>query len=133
MIKGFLFANEYCFGSKVMGYSMDRIQLFDYIPWDENEVVSRISSELEWDYPKKLHSTWRFDCRVGHIRDYMYLKTIQMTERDDLYAKMVRGGIITRDEALERLERENKIYYDEIQSLLNSVGITDTSFIEEIQ
>ncbi|KQC13008.1 MAG: ATPase [Desulfuromonas sp. SDB] len=131
MIKGYLFANEYCPGSKILGYNMDRIQLFDYIPWDEDEVISRISSELKWDYPKKLHSTWRFDCRIGHIRDYMYLKTLQMTERDDLYAKMVREGVITRTEALERLEMENKIHYDEIKDLLNSVGIMDTSFIEE--
>jgi len=133
MIKGYLFANEYCPGSKLLGYKIDKIQLFDYIPWDEKEVVSRISSELNWDYPKKFQSTWRFDCRVGHIRDYMYLNTLQMTERDDLYSNMVREGIMTRSEALDRLEKENTIYYDEIRDLLHSVDIMDTSFIKEIR
>jgi hypothetical protein len=132
MVKGYLFANEHCLGSKILGYKMDRIQLFDYIPWREEEVISRISSEVEWDYPRKLASTWRFDCRIGHLRDYMYLKTLQMTERDDLYAKMVRQGVMTRQEAMERLERENKIYYDEIFDLLEFAGIKDTSFIKKI-
>ena len=52
-----------------------------------------------------------------------------MTEKDDLYAKMVREDLITREEALSRLKEENEIYFDEIQGLLNQVGIKDISIL----
>jgi asparagine synthetase B (glutamine-hydrolysing) len=118
MLMGYLFADEYCLGSKILGSDIEKIQLFDYIPWNEDEVISRISSELDWDYPHKFNSSWRFDCRISHLRDYMYYTTMGMFERDDLYSKMIREGVMTRDEALRRLEKENKIYYEEIEDLL---------------
>lgn len=54
-----------------------------------------------------------------------------MTEKDDFYAKLVREGLITREDALIRLQKENKLHLDEIQQLLNEVGIEDFSFLYE--
>jgi hypothetical protein len=58
------------------------------------------------------------------------MKTIGMTERDDFYAKMVREGLMTRDNALIRLQKENKLHLDEIEQLLNEVGIEDVPFLD---
>jgi len=55
------------------------------------------------------------------------MKTLNMTEKDDFYSKMVREGLITRKEALRKLKDENKIYMNEIQDLLDSTGIKDIS------
>jgi hypothetical protein len=52
-----------------------------------------------------------------------------MTERDDLYAKMVRQGLMTRDEALERLDKENPVQFEYIETLLKQAGYTDVSFL----
>lgn len=132
MVEGYLFNNEHCIGSKILGYKMDKIQLFEYIPWVEEEVVSRITNELNWDYPHELGGTWRFDCSVGQIREYMTHMTFQMSEREDLYSKMIREGAISREDALKRLEIENKINMDLLMDSLKIANISDTSFIKNL-
>jgi hypothetical protein len=129
LIKGYLFGDPYCLGSRFFGKDVSRIDLFNYIEWNEEEVLSRIRDELYWDSPHNLQGTWRFDCHIGHLKEFLYLKTIGMTERDDLYSKMVREGILTRDEALLRLERENPVQFEYIETLLKQAGFNDVSFL----
>lgn len=123
MVKGYLFGDPYALGSRIIGYNIDKIDLFHYIKWDEKEILSRIENELNWRKPERFQSSWRFDCQIGHLKDYMYLKTLKMTERDDFYSKMIREGMITREEALKRLELENCIYLDDINCLLEKIGL----------
>jgi len=131
MVKGYLFGDPYTIGSRLFGRNITKIDLFFVVEWNEQEVLHRIKSELNWNFPSRFYSSWRFDCRVGHLKDYMYMKTIGMTEREDFYAKMVREGLITQDKALSRLKKENKLYLDEIELLLNEVGIENTSFLND--
>ncbi|WP_232308548.1 hypothetical protein [Methanosarcina lacustris] len=58
------------------------------------------------------------------------MKTLNMTEKDDFYSKMVREGLITREEALTRLIDENKLHLNEIRKLLDSTGITEISYLK---
>jgi hypothetical protein len=53
-----------------------------------------------------------------------------MTEKDDFYAIMVREGQISREEAIQRLDRENRIFWDDVQRVLKETGIEDTSFVK---
>jgi hypothetical protein len=107
-LKSFLFTNPYAIGPRLLGRGIEKIDLFHFIKWDENEVVSRISSELGWSYPAERKTTWRFDCKVGDLKDYMFLETLGMTERDDFYSKMIREGLISRDNAINRIANEGK-------------------------
>ncbi len=118
LAKGFLFNNQYSIGSRISGRNITTIDLFHFIPWSESEIISRITNELHWDYPHKLGSTWRFDCKIGHLKDYMYMKTLGMTEKDDFYAKVVRERLMTREQALKRLNVENQIHMDIIEEIL---------------
>ncbi len=130
IVKGYLYGNPYAIGPRFFASDKTFIDLFHYIPWKEEEVESRLKAELGWDYPHKFKSSWRFDCKIGHLKDFLYMKTLNMTEKDDLYAKMVREGLISRERALLRLSDENQIYYDEIQQVLNQVGIKDKSILD---
>lgn len=118
LLKGYLFNNQYSIGSRLLGKTIKRIDLFHFIEWHEDEIISRISRELNWDYPHHLASTWRFDCKIGHLKDYMYMKTLGMTEKDDFYAKLVREGLMSREAALQRLNVENQIHMDIIEDIL---------------
>ena len=129
MIKGYLFADPYTIGSRLWGRNVSKIDLFFYIRWNEQQILSRIRSELDWDYPRSLNSSWRFDCRVGHLKDFMYKTALGLTEKDDFYAKTVREGVFTREEALQRVEAENAIHLDEVEALLRDSGVGDTSFL----
>ena len=132
MVRGYLFGDPYAIGSRFFKrrYNVTWIDLFFFIEWKEQEILSRITSELGWDYPRDLGS-WRFDCRVGLLKTFMLTKTIKMTERDDFFAKMIREGQVTRDDALQRLQKENELHMDKIQLFLNEQGIQDTSFLNE--
>lgn len=54
----------------------------------------------------------------------MYIKTLGLTEKDDFYAKLVRENLMSREQALERLEKETQIHLDIIASLLTQVGLS---------
>lgn len=131
VVKGYLFADPYTPGSRLVGRNVHKIDLFFYVPWHEEEVLSRITDEVGWDYPHDLRSTWRFDCQVGHLKDLMYMASLGMTEREDFYAKMVREGQMSREHALDRLEQENTIHLDEAQDLLLAAGAEDASFLRD--
>lgn len=83
LVKGYLFANQYSIGLRIYGKNFERIDLFLYIRWDEKEVLMRIAGELGWDYPHELRSSWRFDCKIGHLKDFFYTRTMGVTEKDD--------------------------------------------------
>jgi len=53
-----------------------------------------------------------------------------MTEKDDFYSKMVREGMITREEAFIRIKNENKLHISEIQKLLDSTGINTATYLQ---
>ena len=121
--KAYLFSNQYALGSRLLGAQLQYIDLFHYIPWEEQTVLSRITNELGWDYPHESGSTWRFDCKIGHLKDYMYLRTIGQTEKNDFYAKTIREGLMTRQAAMERLRSENHVQYDQIREVFAAAGI----------
>ena len=133
LMKGYLFGNPYSIGIRLFWSNITWVELFNYVEWNEQEILSRIKSELNWNSPPELKSTWRFDCRVKHLVDFMYMKTLNMTDKDDFYAKMVREGLMTREDALQRLQNENRLYFDEIQLLLDQAGIQDTSILGELR
>ena len=129
-VKGYLFANQYAMGSRLLARKIRRIDFFHYIPWDEEKVISRIQSELGWDYPRDLNSTWRFDCKISHLKDFMYLTTIGITEKDDFYSKMIREGRITREKALERIDKENRLHLKIIHEIFSELAINDINLEE---
>ncbi|MDQ7797473.1 MAG: ATPase [Candidatus Edwardsbacteria bacterium] len=124
-IKGYLFANQYAPASRLLAGDIERIDLFHYMPWEEETVIRRIKSELDWDSPKDIGSTWRFDCQIGHLKDYMYMKTLGFTEKTDFFSIMVRENILTREAAFKRNALENKLHYDKIERLFTNLGITN--------
>jgi hypothetical protein len=123
LVKGFLFADQYSPGSRLFGHRIARIDLFFFVPWDEKTILSRLRAELGWDSPPESTSTWRFDCRIGHLKDWMYRTTLGLSERDDFYSKMIREGAISRNEALQRLRAEEPEGTDAVARLLRDNGM----------
>lgn len=131
-LRAFFFSNQYAIGSRVFGHGIRRIDLFHYLEWDEKTVLSRIQNELDWDCPKEYHGTWRFDCQISHLKDFFYLKTIAMTEKNDFYSKLVRSGKISREDALQRIEGENRIQVHAIEQIFAELRIESIDLKREI-
>jgi tRNA(Ile)-lysidine synthase TilS/MesJ len=81
---------------------IQKINYYDYIKWDENEILSVIRNEMGWRQEEGM-SSWRFDCKIHAVVSYLHKKLFGFTEQDELYSKMIRDNQITRDEALARL------------------------------
>ncbi len=123
MINGYIYSNPYSPMVRFMGRGIEKLDLFHYIEWDEKQIIERISNELGWSFADHNLGSWRFDCRIGHLKDYLYLKRLGLTEKDDFYSQLVRAGIISRDEALERIEAENDIDISELEGLMKTINL----------
>jgi len=99
------------------------LRLFDYIKWNEKEVMSTITDNLGWRKSSEVASPWRFDCRLDYARRLMYATTIGVTELRDLFSKMIREGQMTREEALDRLKTEDIVPKDVVEDVLAGLGL----------
>ena len=108
------------------------IRLFDYIPWNEREVEETAKASLGWEKSPEVESSWRFDCRLDYVRRKMYASTVGVTELRDLFSKMIREGMITRDEAQARLQREDRVEASVIESVLRQIDMTPDDLPTEV-
>jgi hypothetical protein len=99
------------------------IRLFDYLKWNEKEIESTVSKHLGWEKSREVASSWRFDCRLDYVRRLMYASTIGVTELRDLFSKMIREKQISREEALDRLRREEPVSEALVEGILNELGL----------
>lgn len=99
------------------------LRLFDYLLWNEKEVISVISKNLGWQKSKEVESSWRFDCRLDYVRRVLYGATVGVTELRDLFSKMIREGMLTRSEALERLETEDVVPKEVVENILQGMNM----------
>ena len=99
------------------------IRLYDYLTWNENSVLERITNELEWEKSTEVESSWRFDCRLDYVRRLIYASTNGVTELRDLFSKMIREGLITREEALERIKKEDITPISLAENVLSDIGL----------
>ena len=123
--RGYLFAAPHSIGSRIVGRGIERLDIFHFIEWNEEHLISTISSEMGWNRRADGPSTWRTHCMVSCLKDAMYVKTMGMTEKDDFYSKMGRQGLMTRQEGLERVAREGVSEWDMIEEVLHEVGLED--------
>ena len=132
MARSYLMGNPNSWGIRLIGRKITWLELFNFVPWDEATVLNRIKTELNWDYPRELQSSWRFDCRVKHMVDLMYLSTMKMTDKDDFYAKLVREGRMPRESAVTEITQQNKPYAEEIEILMRQANFDDVSLVNEL-
>jgi hypothetical protein len=87
-----------------------------------------------WDYPKEL-GTWRFDCSVGSLKEVLYSSLIKRNEKEEFYSKQIREGMITRAEAVQKLEQnvvDPGTHRQEIERVFEITSISDRSVIRNI-
>ena len=99
-------AYVYLFESMSKPEDVTPIGFYDYIYWNEKEVVPTIQ-ELGWQGASDTLATWRIDDSAYPLIDYLYLRLVGFNEFDEFYSKLIREGQISRDEALKRCLIEN--------------------------
>lgn len=121
-VKSYITALINAIGPKHFGFEISSFGFFYFVEWNENEVLSKIRSELNWEHPHN-KSNQRFDCPISYLKNFIYLKTIGVTKVNDYYAKMLREGLINPDEAQQRLNKENTFSLNQLQEFFKKIGI----------
>jgi tRNA(Ile)-lysidine synthase TilS/MesJ len=99
------------------------LEPFYYLGWDEREISSVIERELGWRKIAYVGSTWRSDCEIATLKNYLYTSTLGFSKVDEFMSTMIRAGMITREAALERFEGERVISEDFVNGFLARHGL----------
>ena len=120
-------ASVYFFESVLKPKGVDSLGFFDYIYWNEKEVVSTVTKELDWKGASDATTTWRIDDAAYPLMNYIYYKLVGFTEHDEMYSKMIREGQIAREEALERCLADHESRWIHGHRLLSSLEELEVS------
>jgi hypothetical protein len=105
--------------------NIKELRLFDCIPWDRKKIKETITKELGWEKPKNHVSTWRTDCELHALVNYSYFKLFGCSKDCFGYCKMINGGQMKREEALEQEEKTIALILREIPGMLkNKIGLS---------
>lgn len=81
-----------------------QINLPDYIPWDNMEIQQVLKNELGWETPDKQKD--HIDCKFAPVKYYLKNKQIpNFIFTQEKYSQLIRDGQMTREEALQSLNR----------------------------
>lgn len=101
-----------------------RIDYFHHTEYNETECTKVVTSEMDWRLPPGCNSYWRADCSMAELKNLLFHQTVGVSYLDAYLSNMVRLGIITRDQALKRLETEGKVSQDRLAQALDSLGLS---------
>jgi glutamine---fructose-6-phosphate transaminase (isomerizing) len=99
-----------------------------YIRWDEHKITSTLTNELNWKKRADVASSWRSDCHIALLKLYIYKKAFGFNDKLDNLSHLVRDGQLNREDALQRLEKEETISEDIIKEIVENAHIPHQKF-----
>ena len=99
------------------------LSLYRYIRWDEQEIMSTLIRDYDWEVASDTRSTWRIGDGTAAFYNYIYYTVAGFTENDTFRSNQIREGMITREQALELVQEENRPRYDSIQWYCDTIAI----------
>ncbi|MBN1449863.1 MAG: hypothetical protein JW963_02525 [Anaerolineales bacterium] len=108
----------------VRAFTYSEIELPDYLDWNYDEIYETISSELGWKAPRS--DAEHTDCKVDNIVNYFrHRKFPALTLEMLRFSKLVTAGVMTREEALQRIkEVEASAEPENLEWFLNTLEIS---------
>lgn len=110
----------------------DYEQLFDYLPWIQDEIESTIIQNYGWETSPDTRSTWRIGDGTAPFYNYIYLTIAGFTENDTFRSNQIREGMIDRMDALKAVEEENRPRVESFKSYCDIIGIDAVAALKVI-
>jgi len=98
------------------------LRFFQYIPWDEKEIEDVLLNEYDWETLSGHNTTWRIGDGTSHFYNYIYYMITGLTENDTFRSNQIREGMITREEALKIVQRDNMPQWESMQWYCETMG-----------
>ena len=100
----------------------DFIYLYHFIPWNEDEIMSVLRHEYDWEMADDTHSTWRIGDGTAAFYNYVFHTVAGFSEHDTFRSNQIRAGLISRQEALRLAAVENKPRFEAMREYASLVG-----------
>ena len=90
--------------------------------YDENAVIGFLA-DSGWEIPNNCNTTWRADCVFSELKNYLFRKYEGMNYVDAYLSNMIRDGVLTREEALNRVNVEGATSKERLEEVCNILGV----------
>jgi hypothetical protein len=108
------------------------VPLFHYIKWEEESLVNLLIKEYNWELATDTKSSWRIGDGTAAFYNYIYYMVGGFTEHDTLRSNQIREGQLSREKALELIERDNMPRWDSFKWYCDIIGLPFESSVETI-
>lgn len=110
----------------------DYLTLYDYIRWNEQQVVDVLLDLYDWETAPDTRTTWRIGDGTASFYNYIYYVLAGFSENDTFRSNQVREGMITREEALKIAHEDNQPRYDSIRWYCETIGVDFAAALQRI-
>jgi hypothetical protein len=100
-----------------------RADYFSHEKYSEDECIRVITEQLGWELPEGCNSYWKADCSLAETKNLLFAEDVGATYLECYLSNMIRAGVITREEALNRLETEGKVSQERLAHAAEVLGI----------
>jgi glucosamine--fructose-6-phosphate aminotransferase (isomerizing) len=110
----------------------DYYHLYDYYRWDEQEIENLVLHEYDWEKAIDTQTTWRIGDGTAPFYNYVYYTAAGFSEYDTFRSNQIREGMMSREEALRLVTKENEPRYSSIKWYTEIVGLDFVSTMKRI-
>ena len=111
----------------------DFLHLYNYENWDEKEITKVLNEKYNWQddisYGK---NQWRMGDGQTAFNNFIYYTIAGFSEYDNFRSNQIREGSLTRSEALELCQQDNKIKYDTLKNFSDIIGFNLDNILSKI-
>ena len=110
----------------------DYFYIYDYWNWEEKVIEKTLMKYYDWEIAPDTDTTWRIGDGTAGFYNYIYYTIAGFTEHDTFRSNQIREGVLSREEGLKLVERENCPRYQNIAQYLEMLNLDFTTVIKTI-
>jgi hypothetical protein len=107
----------------IYGQKHNYLNLFSYLNWDEKLIENTLINDYHWETDPETKTTWRIGDGTTSFYNYIYYIVAGFTENDTFRSNQIREGLITRENALNKIKDENLPRWNSIKWYLDTIGL----------
>lgn len=121
-------------GAFYSSYFLDhpQVQLYEYVKWDEAEVIRVLRNDYDWELDPETVLTWRIGDGTAAFYNYIYYTVAGFTENDALRSNQIREGVLDRATALALVAKENEPRWGAMRWYANTIGFSLNDALQAI-
>jgi len=101
----------------------DFMYLYQYIPWDEQELNKTLLQKYNWEKASYSENTWRIGDGYTTFINYIFYNIAGFSEFDTFRSQQIRAGLISRNEAEKLADKDNQYDMNTLREFMGQVGL----------